>query len=131
MRMEQTILDWDNRVGLEILGNMPRHLRCKLQLPLAASQIQSVYSMLLKTCEFRLAGGDYIPILESYHKLLTKFKRNQSEAHKYYHEMIPLIDLIRMEGYIVLSADFKVRELYVSMLEGADGLYQAYMDVAR
>ena len=96
-----------------------------------AEKIQLEYEDRLKTCEFRLASGLYLPALHSYHQLLTRYGRNDPEAPEYYREMMPLIAIVRSESYIRLSPDAAVRELYLSVVEAADSLYGAFMDVAR
>jgi len=129
IRMEHATLEGE--VWLSIFGCMSRKLSARFQISYTAKQLQSVYSILSDTCKFRLADGKYIPVLKQYHKLLTTFKRGHSKAPEYYHQMIPLIDLVQKEGYIVLSSDSAVRELYAAILAGANDLYGAFMDAAR
>ena len=96
-----------------------------------AEQIQVAYTNLSKTCQTRLADGLYLPVLHSYHKLLTRYKRGDSEAPEYYHKMRSLIDIVKTESYIKLSPESVIRELYLSIVDASDSLYNAYMDVAR
>jgi len=94
-----------------------------------AKVIKSTFNKLSEKCTHRIANGLYIPILESYYELLSRYKRNDKEAHGYYYKMKNLISIIDEECYLKLSHDNKVRELYLSLKDCASALYGAYMDV--
>jgi len=121
----------DGELWFSILGDISRDVSSRFQLSNFAQQLQLVFSILISICDSRLADGLYIPVLKSYHILLSKFERNDFEAPAYYHQMKPLIEVIRKESYVKLASNAEVRELYFSILRAIDNLYGAFMDKAR
>ena len=94
-------------------------------------QIEIAFSNLLKACEARLTGGNYLPVLQNYLEILTKYARGDAEAADYYRQVKSLINIVQAEDYLKLSSSAEVRSLFLSLEEGADGLYGAYMDKYR
>ena len=96
-----------------------------------SKQIETAFSNLLKACEARLAGGNYLSVLQNYLEILTKYARGDAEAADHYLQVRPLINIVQTEDYLKLSSSAEVRNLFLSLEEGVDGLYGAYMDKYR
>jgi len=111
-----------------------RHFEAEYQFQQSgiAKAIKDSFDNLIKKCNYRLADGLYIPVLEKHFELLSKYSRNDKEAYRYYLEMESLIaDVVRKESYLKLSPNTSARELYIKISNCADALYGAYMDIAR
>ncbi|AEF82599.1 hypothetical protein [Leadbettera azotonutricia] len=81
----------------------------------------------LQTAKARLADGTYLPVLRSYHALLSKYDRYSQQAVEYYYQMKPLIGIIESESYLYSSSDSVVNDLYKSLARSASELYSAHM----
>jgi hypothetical protein len=92
-----------------------------------SDEIERTVENELQTAKARLADGAYLPVLRSYHALLSKYDRYSQQAVEYYYQMKPLIGIIESESYLNSSSDSVVNALYKSLAKSASELYAAHM----
>ncbi|MCT4479068.1 hypothetical protein N0U24_18300 [Peribacillus frigoritolerans] len=90
-------------------------------------EIYTFYKQERAKCDYRLIDDAYITILKRYKSILNK----ENQEYSYYHEMNPLIKIIKDESYIKLCPISEIRQLYLECLEKCDDLYNRYMTEVR
>jgi len=87
----------------------------------AAQFIKGAYEYMLAKCEYRIANGQYIPVLNEYNEILSNLSENESknkdEAYNASFNILPLAEIIRNERYLRISQNDRARELYLSLFE--------------
>lgn len=91
-----------------------------------ASEIRDFFRKELRKCHYRLIDNLYVSILISYKSLLMK-----GSTPEYYHQMLPIIDILRRESYLKICPDEDVRSLYWECLDQCSRLYNSYMTSVR
>lgn len=81
--------------------------------------------------EKRLAGGQYLAILEGYLEEMRSYV-DVSDQHDAYHDVrMGIGAILDDEHYLTLSPDPRARSLYSELLAEQSSLYQWHMDLAK
>jgi len=124
-------LNENQAIWWETTEYISSNLNYKFGTEYFSQSITNIFFELKKISEARLKDNKYTDVLKTYQKLLSKYKRNDSEAKYYYEEMKPVIEIMRREKYLLLSEDSKIRSIYSSIIESGDDLYSSWMDAYR
>lgn len=91
-----------------------------------AEDVSKFIPKLLKKCEIREAGGIYKNVLKQYCTQISAF-----DCMSYNSEIKPFSDVLENEGYLILSQDREIRELYGECLRLCNQKYNEYMSAVR
>lgn len=91
-----------------------------------AREIQKFLQTERSKCHYRLIDNGYVNILNRYKILLMK-----ENSPAYYHEMLPIREILSSESYLKLCPDEEIRVLFLECLEQCSKLYNSYMTASR
>lgn len=91
-----------------------------------AREIQKFFLMELSKCQYRLIDNVYVKVLSRYKDILMK-----ENSPEYYHEMLPIKEIINSESYLKLCSNDEIRILYLECFDQCTNLYNLYMTASR
>ena len=92
-----------------------------------AGDVVVFLKILHRRCNFREADGAYESMLDFW---LSELSIGETDA-LYYPSLEPLFDMIKSEGYLILSQRAAIREKYLILCKKMSNIYGRYMDIAR
>lgn len=90
-----------------------------------AQDIVNLYDKLKKQCEYTEADGKYEEILKNH---LNYIKTLRYE--NYSKDVEPIAEILEKQGYLAISQNYKIRDLYFECLDLCNQKYNDYMDAA-
>lgn len=94
-----------------------------------AGDISAYYQRLTAFCRERELDGRYLVFLEAYLKELET--ETSSDPVKDYENKKVLMDLLKSEDYLYLSANKEIRDIYIRIQNVMGDLYNTYMSIVR
>lgn len=91
-----------------------------------ANDIIKYYKSSLKRCEIREDDGNYMKILKNLYD-----KIDLSDYMNYEFEIKPIEQMLNNEGYLILSPNKEIRDLYFKCIELCISKYNNYQSVVR
>lgn len=90
-------------------------------------EMEGMLKNLQEKSRVREADGAYLKVLENY---LIRLKKGEKDVYGYEKEFM-MIQLLEKEGYLLLSKDERVREIYFQIKEKIYSMYCTYMSAVK